>query len=129
MQVFDPIRKKPVAFTPEEHVRQLLLAHMMTDLNYPSSMIAVERALNGGARNYRYDLVVYSREHRPWMLAECKAPTQDIDPEVLFQLLRYHKQLPCRYWLLTNGRQSYCAEAVADGSEILWLEAMPEFTI
>jgi hypothetical protein len=44
-QVYDPVRKKFVAWQPEEMVRQLLILYLAGVNNIPYSRIAVERGL------------------------------------------------------------------------------------
>jgi hypothetical protein len=128
LQVFDPIRKAWLSMTPEEHVRQLLLTYLREKMNYPSSLMAVERGVSFGHITLRYDLVIYHRDsQQPWMLAECKAPEVPIAPDTLQQLLQYHSKLPgCRYWLLTNGHQTFCADAT-NPQQISWLKALPAY--
>ena len=127
-QVFDPVRRLWVSLTPEEHVRQLLLRYLIDEMAYPASLIAVERALPFLHTSLRFDLVVFHRtNHKPWLLAECKAPEINIDEGVLQQLLRYHSKLPgCRYWLITNGQHSFCADAAEHGN-IIWMDALPAY--
>lgn len=124
--VFDPVRKKWVVLTPEEHVRQYLLQYMTGTLNYSPSLIAVEKTISVGNMNKRFDIVVYNREHRPWMLAECKSPEVPITEKTLQQLLTYQRTVQCDYWLLTNGHQAYCANA-ADMNNINWLTSLPAY--
>lgn len=127
--VFDPVRKLWVVLTPEEHVRQLLLLHLLETHAYPLSLIAVEKGLMVGTRRKRFDLVVYDRHnHQPWLLAECKAPDVTINDATLHQLLDYHNQLQCRYWLITNGHLHFCADAV-HASQIHWLQALPPYDL
>lgn len=123
-QVFDPVRRSWVALTPEEHVRQYLLALLINRMSYPAALIAVEKAIKVGAMGKRYDVVVYSREHVPWMLVECKSPDVDISENTLHQLLQYHSVVNCRYWLLTNGRQVFCADSA---SGVKWLSELPVY--
>jgi hypothetical protein len=125
---FDPIRKKWVAVTPEEHVRQLLIAYLSTRANYPPAYFSVEKMIRVGTRNKRFDLVVFDRAHQPWMLAECKAPEVALTDKAFHQLLDYQSVVKCRYWLLTNGLQTFCADA-SDPSAVNWLEALPSFDV
>lgn len=125
-QVFDPIRKKWLVLTPEEHVRQYLLQHLIETHNYPSGLIAVEKKIMVGAMAKRFDVVVYSRSHQPWLLAECKAPDVTITEAALHQLLQYQRTTQCQYWLLTNGHQTYCADA-CNPEQILWLDQLPAY--
>ncbi len=124
--VFDPIRKKWLVLTPEEHVRQYILACLLLRLGYPAALIAVEKQIKLGTRTKRFDIVVYSPAHEPWMLVECKAPEVPVTEATLHQLLNYQQQLQCRYWLLTNGHQTFCADAL-HGEAIKWLHLLPAY--
>jgi hypothetical protein len=126
--VFDPVRKKWVVLTPEEHVRQYMIAYLKDVMHYPVSLIAVEKKIMLGNLTKRYDIVVYNRNHEPWMLVECKAPDVDITESTLNQLLHYHNVMQCAYWMLTNGRQTFCADA-RDHSNIQWLLAIPAYDL
>lgn len=127
-QVFDAVRRKWLVLTPEEHVRQLLLLHLIGPMKYPKALIAVEKSLDFGHTRLRFDAVVYEREtHKPWLLVECKAPDVLLTDEVLRQLLRYHSQMTdCQYWLITNGHQSFCADA-CDRGRIAWMDRLPVY--
>ena len=126
-QVFDPIRKRWLAMTPEEHVRQRLIQYFTEKMLYPQSMMAVEKSITIGPVTRRFDLALYRRDtHQPWLLAECKAPDMPIDAQALYQLVHYHSQLQCRFWLLTNGHQHFCAD-VDDANNIQWLDALPAY--
>ena len=95
---------------------------------YPPALMAVERGLSFGHTMLRFDVVVYHRDtHQPWLLAECKAPAEPLNEAALHQLLRYHSKLPaCRYWLITNGHQTFCADA-GDPQAIQWLKHLPAY--
>ena len=127
-QIYDPVRRKWVALTPEEHVRQLLLAYLIREMDYPPALMAVERGLAFGHTTLRFDIVVHHRDrHQPWLLAECKSPDVPVSNATLHQLLNYHGKLSkCRYWLITNGHQSFCADA-ADKQKIRWLTSLPAY--
>jgi hypothetical protein len=126
--VFDPIRKKWLILTPEEHVRQHMICYLADVMQYPTSLIAVEKTIKVGNVIKRFDIVVYSREHKPWMLAECKAPEISISEKTLQQLLNYQRTVRCSYWLLTNGHQTFCADA-CNVQEIKWLTSLPAYDL
>lgn len=126
MNVFDPVRKKWIILTPEEHVRQYILQHMISTMQYPSSLIAVEKTIQVGEMSKRFDIVVYSREHKPWMLVECKEPQVAISQKTLHQLLNYQRTMQSNYWLLTNGHQTFCANA-SDITNINWMDSLPAY--
>ncbi len=125
--VFDPVRKKWIILTPEEHVRQYIVQYMLQVLRYPLALIAVEKAILVGKMSKRFDIVVYNRDHKPWLLAECKAPEVPVTEHTLHQLLNYQQTIQCRYWLLTNGHQTFCADSANGGIE--WLLALPAYNI
>lgn len=122
--VFDLVRKKWVILTAEEHVRQYLLRYLTEGMEYPTGLIAVEKKIAVGKLFKRFDIVVFDRNHKPWMLVECKEPGVDITEATLFQLLTYHSTIPCKYWLFTNGHQTYCADA-NDLTDIKWMQGLP----
>ena len=39
------IRHKEILLTPEEWVRQHIIAHLINDLNYPQTLIGVEKSI------------------------------------------------------------------------------------
>lgn len=127
-QVWDAARKVWVVLTPEEHVRQLLLSYMVNEMGYPLPLIAVERGLSFGHTTLRFDIAVYHRDTaEPWLLAECKAPNVELTDVTLRQLLQYHSKLPTvRYWLLTNGQQTFCADA-HNPLAVMWLNTLPAY--
>lgn len=124
-RIFDPVRKKFVALSPEEWVRQNLLYVLREHMGYPQGRIAVEKAVWVHGLAQRYDIVVYDGELRPWMLVECKEPGVPIDDRALGQLLRYQHALQCPYWLLSNGQRHYCART-GDGP-LRWLDGLPAY--
>src|ERR1039458_9511000 len=100
--IFDPIRKKWLILTPEEHVRQYMIQYLTGVMRYPASLLAVEKTILVGKLNKRFDIVAYNRDHKPWMLVECKAPEVRVSESTLHQLLSYQSAVQCGYWLLTN---------------------------
>lgn len=125
-KVWDPIRKRWIVMTPEEHVRQLLMGYLTTVADYPAGKVGIEKKVSVGGLSRRYDAVIYDAKHYPWMLIECKAPEVPINHNTLMQLLAYHQQLQCRYWLLSNGHKNYCADA-SDVNAIVWLKELPQY--
>jgi len=126
--VFDPARKKWLILTPEEYVRQSLLLHLINELQYPLALMAVEKNIKVGTLNKRFDIVVYNRDHKPWMLVECKAPEVPVSEKTLHQLLNYQGTVQCSYWVLTNGHQTFCADA-CDIQNIKWLPSLPAYGV
>lgn len=101
--IFDGIRKKWVVLTPEEWVRQNFLQYLVQVLQYPPSLIAIEKEITLGDIKKRYDIVVFDKNTQPFMLVECKEMGVELTPQVLNQALRYNiaMQVPCL--VITNG--------------------------
>ncbi|HOI33461.1 MAG TPA: type I restriction enzyme HsdR N-terminal domain-containing protein, partial [Bacteroidales bacterium] len=68
IQVFDPIRRRYVALTPEEKVRQQVLQLLVDKLNVPEGLIAVEYTIKLGKLTKRCDIVVFSEKFSPILI-------------------------------------------------------------
>lgn len=104
--IFDPVRKKYVALTPEEWVRQHIL-HYLLERGYPASLIAIERGIAVNGLTRRFDIVVYRRDAQPLILVECKAQEEALDHKVVMQAIAYNLTVQARYLWLTNGTHTY----------------------
>ncbi|WP_430896978.1 MULTISPECIES: type I restriction enzyme HsdR N-terminal domain-containing protein [unclassified Paraflavitalea] len=101
--IFDEWRKLWVTLSPEEWVRQHVLLYLTNTLNYPSALIAIEKELDLGGMKKRFDVLVYDRNHQPWLMIECKAMDVNLDVKVLEQVMRYGISIPAPYLVITNG--------------------------
>ncbi|WP_420456933.1 type I restriction enzyme HsdR N-terminal domain-containing protein [Rubrivirga sp.] len=122
--VHDPVRRRWVALTPEEGVRQRLLLDLLA-LGYPAGLLAVERGVVFGGKMWRADVVAYGRDQRPALLAECKAPGVAIDQTTFDQLGRYNAVLDAPVLVVDNGAARYCC--VRDGAGWRFVDAVPAF--
>lgn len=106
--VWDPIRKKYVAFTPEENVRQHFVNYLINCKGYPAThlMNEVPLKLNGLMR--RCDTVAYDRQLMPKVIVEYKAPEVQITKQVFDQIARYNLVLKVDYLIVSNGLKHYC---------------------
>ena len=105
--IFDTIRKQWIVLTEEEWVRQNFIRFLVQQLKYPESLIAIEKEIQLGELKKRFDILVYNKEHQPWMLIECKAGGVAVDEKVFQQVLRYHISVPCTFLLITNGQYTF----------------------
>ncbi|MBZ4677065.1 MAG: restriction endonuclease subunit [Anaerophaga sp.] len=106
--IFDEVRKKFVALTPEEWVRQNFLQFMNWHLKYPQNLTGVEKTIKVHGLSQRCDIVLYNRWGEPAMIVECKAPSVKVDESTLSQAARYNTALKVPYLVLTNGLKHYC---------------------
>ncbi len=123
--IFDVIRRKYVVLTPEEWVRQHMVRYMLEVMDYPQALISMEKQVVVNSLSRRYDMVVYDRNTRPWMLVECKAPHIAVGDQAFRQLLMYQRAIQCPYGLITNGATSYCCQMQL--TDFKWLETLPVF--
>ena len=117
--LFDSIRKAWLLLTEEEWVRQNFVQYMVQQLHYPLSLIALEKELMLHDLKKRFDVLVYDKNHQPWMLVECKAPGVHLGDAVLEQILRYNMAVPVSYLIITNGKQTYGWRKTGSGIEPL----------
>ena len=108
-QIFDPCRKKWVALTPEEWVRQNVLQYLIQVCKYPIELIAIEKTIQLGSLNKRFDILVY-HEATPWMIIECKEAQTPLNEKTILQLLQYQQVLDAKYLIASNGHQTIGAE-------------------
>lgn len=111
LRVFDPLRRRWVAFTPEERVRQHFVAFLVGTLGYPAGRMANEVPVNHNGRQRRCDTVVYDSAARPVAIIEYKAPSVSITGRAFDQILRYNMVLGTRWIIVSNGVDHYCCKA------------------
>ena len=106
--VFDPLRKRYCALTPEEEVRQKALYLLVEHLGVPAGLLAVEYAVKMNGLDKRCDAVVFGKDGTPLMIVECKAASVKLTQKTLEQAVRYHSVLQPKYLMLYNGQDCYC---------------------
>lgn len=105
--IWDPLRKKVVARTPEEVVRQWFIGVLNSSLQVPMHMMMSEAGLKLGEKQFRADILVYDRKAQPLVIVECKRPEVELTQEVLDQAIRYNMVLNVKYIIITNGTKTY----------------------
>jgi hypothetical protein len=124
-QIFDLVRRKYVALTPEEWVRQNFINFLTSVKGYPASLFAVEMQVNVFGLCQRADIVVYSRQGKPWMIVECKSPSVTLTHHTFYQAARYTSALKVPYIVMTNGLRHYCLHF--NGISLDFLEDLPDY--
>ncbi len=107
-EIFDPVRRRRVARTPEEWVRQQTITMLHEGYGYPLELMQVEAAISLNGLVKRCDIVVFDQEVKPMMIVECKKESVALSQKVIDQACRYNLVLQVPYLLLTNGRQQVC---------------------
>jgi hypothetical protein len=120
--ILDTFRRKYVALTPEEWVRQHLLHHLHNQYAYPKHSIAVEKQLKIGTLIKRFDALVYNQYTQPAVLIECKAPDVPITQQTFDQAARYNTVLNAPYLLVSNGLQHFFCRVDRTNQQYVFLE-------
>ena len=125
LKVFDPLRQKYVALTPEEYVRQHFTAWMTECLGYPASLMGNEVSLSLNNTRRRCDTVVFRSDGTPAVIVEYKAPTVAITQCVFDQIARYNMVLRSRFLIVSNGLRHFCCEMDYDHDSYSFLNRIP----
>ena len=104
--VWDPLRRKEVALTPEERVRQWFISVLRDECGVPTYEMMSEATLSYGGKAWRADIVVYRRDMSPAMVVECKRSDVELTREVLEQALRYNLVLDVNWIVISNGKKT-----------------------
>ncbi len=126
-EVFDGVRKKFVALTPEEWVRQHFIHYLADHRNVPRSLIAVETSLRYHRLNKRSDIVVYGKEGKPCLIVECKGPEVEVTQAVFDQVAMYNMALKVPFLVVTNGMVHFACYIDHVSGKISFLKEIPEF--
>lgn len=125
--IFDEHRRQWLRLTTEEWVRQNFLQYLLQVMQYPASLTAVEKEIRLGELRKRFDILVYDKQHQPWLMVECKGMEVAINDAVLQQVLRYNIAVPVPYLVITNGSATFAY--IRKNNQLQLLEALPEFGI
>ena len=125
--IFDGIRKKFVVLTTEEWVRQNFIQYLKTEKNYPETLMAVEKQIMVNYNQRRFDLLIYSRNGQPYLIAEFKAPGVKISQETFDQVVRYNMALRVERVVVSNGLQHFACEIDYAKNTYSYLPEIPVF--
>ena len=125
--IFDAIRRRYVALTPEEWVRQHFVHFLLEHKRYPQALMAneVQVLLNGTKK--RCDTVLYRRDLTARMIVEYKAPDVEITQKVFDQITRYNMVLKVDYLIVSNGLQHYCCRINYEKNSYTFLQDIPMY--
>lgn len=126
-QIFDEIRRKWVALTPEEWVRQHLARFLVEEKAFPASLIGIEKTIEVNGLRKRFDILAHDRTGRAVLLAECKAPDVEITQEVFDQAARYNMTTGVDIIVISNGIRNYCCRADHESRSYRFLPEIPHF--
>lgn len=123
--IWDPLRKREVALTPEEQVRQWFIGVLNKDMQVPVHMMMSEAGFRLGDKQFRADIIVYGRDAQPLAVVECKRPEVELTKDVLDQAVRYNMVLDVKYIIITNGRRTYICQR--KGDRFSFMDSVPVY--
>ncbi len=99
-----PIRRKAIQLKPEELIRQLYAARLLTQYRYPLNRVRFEHLVNFGRERKRADIVILDkdREDTAYIIVEVKKPKLQDGKE---QLRSYCNATGAPIAVWTNGQQ------------------------
>lgn len=129
----DPIRKKLIYITPEETVRQRVVAYLLKELKVPADMLIVESHLSHYKLNSkrRADIVIHAFDEEgllyPIAIVECKAPGIGLSEIVGDQLCDYCNSLGADYAMMVNDSECFCFHYDSATNQYIQIDQLPEY--
>ncbi len=124
-RIFDCLRAKFVALTPEEWVRQHFVNFLISERSYPRGLMANEVSLRLNRTARRCDTLIYSRSGRPLAIVEYKAPSVALTQAVFDQIARYNSVIGAEYLIVSNGMNHYCCRFDSSRQSYSFLREIP----
>ena len=125
--IFDIIRNKYVALTPEEWVRQHFINYLVAHRAYPRGLMGVEVMFRMNDLSRRVDIMVYNRVGNPLLAVECKAPSVKIEGSVFDQIVEYNMKFRLNYILVTNGIRHYGCRIDWEAGKYSFMDNIPYY--
>ena len=125
--IFDFLRRKYVALTPEEWVRQHFTHYLVEHKGYPKGLLGNEIELHIGDKKLRCDTLLYNKEAQPRMIIEYKAPTIPIQQKTFDQIAAYNLLLKVDFLVISNGREHYCCQMNYEQRQYRFLPDIPDY--
>ena len=126
-EIFDFLRRRYVAMTPEEWVRQHFTHWLVEHKGYPKGLLGNEIELRCGDKRLRCDSILYNKETQPQMIIEYKAPTVSVTQRVFNQISVYNLLLRVDYLVVSNGVQHYCCRMDYARQTYEFLQEIPDY--
>ena len=112
--IFDVIRRRYVALTPEEWVRQHFVHFLLNHKGSPQTLMANEVQVQLNGTKKRCDTVLYRRDLTARMIVE-------------YQITRYNMVLKVDYLVVSNGMQHYCCRMDYERNSYTFLPDIPDY--
>lgn len=125
--IFDSLRRKYVALTPEEWVRQNFVSFLINHKGYLAGLMNNEVSLVQNGIKRRCDTLVSDKYGNPIVIVEYKAPNVEITQKVFDQIVRYNYVFRAKYLIVSNGLNHYCCCINYDEGNYSFLKEIPSY--
>ena len=112
-EIYDFLRRRFVALTPEEWVRQHFTHFLVEHMGYPQALLGNEIELHAGSKRLRCDSILYDEQLKPRIILEYKAPSVALTQKVFNQISTYNFLLHVDYLMVM------CRHSMKNTSKIL----------
>ena len=126
--IYDLLRKRYVALTSEEWVRQNFVQYLINERNFPIALMANEVSLNQNGIKRRCDTLVANRLGHPFVIVEYKAPKVQVTQTTFDQIVRYNMVLHAQYLIVSNGLTHYCCKIDYETNSYSFLNDIPDYS-
>ena len=127
MVIFDVLRARYVALTPEEWVRQNFVAFLIHHKGFKPALMANEMTLELNGNRRRCDTLVADRQGSPLVIVEYKAPDVTVTQAVFDQIVRYNMSLHAEYLVVSNGMNHYCCKIDYVNNTYHFIPQIPDY--
>ena len=125
--VFDILRKRNVALTPEEWVRQHFVHFLINHRHYPATLLGNEVPITLNGLSKRCDTVLLGTDGRPRMIIEYKRPTVALTQRVFDQIWRYNLVLRVEWLVVSNGLQHVVCHFDTEKGTYEFVSQVPDY--
>lgn len=125
--IYDIARKKFIALTPEEWVRQHWIHYLHKELNYPLSLMVIEAGVKVNQLQKRADIVIYNKLKQPYLIVECKAPKVSLNNDVFNQIITYYSTIKAEILIVSNGLKHVCFKFNHETKQTEFLKDIPSY--
>jgi len=126
-KIWDCLRCRYVALTPEEWVRQHFTSFLIHQKGYSPTLMANEVSISLNGLSRRCDTVLYAKNLTPRMIIEYKRPDVKLTQRVFNQICRYNLVMHVDYLIVSNGLMHYCCQMDYENQTYVFLNEIPKY--
>lgn len=126
--IWDPLRSKWVALTPEEWIRQNVTLYIADTLQVSTNLMAHETEIIYNGMSRRCDAVIYAPDGSPLIVVEYKQHRIPLAQHVFDQAVLYCMHLNVPYLIVSNGLQHLLCQIDKTNRRYIFAQTWPTYT-